>query len=53
MILQLNLSWYIGATGNLFDPQDRESDDDREVLDTRGVPAKGIPTVKSVHVDTE
>ncbi|GGM26515.1 hypothetical protein GCM10010129_83740 [Streptomyces fumigatiscleroticus] len=41
--------WYAGATDNLFDLRDRESDDDREVLDTGGVPAKGTPTVKSVH----
>ena len=27
-----------------------ESDDDREVLDTGGVPAKGTPTVKSVNM---
>ena len=38
-----------GATDNLFDLRDRESDDDREVLDTGGVPAKGTPTVKSVY----
>ena len=36
--------------GNLFDLQDRESDGDREVLDTGGVPAKGTPTVKSVNM---
>ncbi|KAL5576731.1 hypothetical protein UlMin_018430 [Ulmus minor] len=30
-------------------PGDRESDGDREVLDTEGVSAKGTPTVKSVH----
>ena len=41
--------WYVGAIDNLFDLQDRESDDDHEVLDTRGVLAKGTPTVKSVH----
>ncbi|GGM27394.1 hypothetical protein GCM10010129_84460 [Streptomyces fumigatiscleroticus] len=43
------ISWYVGTSGNLFDLQDRESDGDREVLDTGGVPAKGTPTVKSVH----
>ena len=42
-----------GATDNLFDLRDRESDDDREVLDTGGVPAKGTPTVKSVHIVLE
>ena len=47
--LQLNISWYVGAIDNLFDLQDRELDDDREVLDTRGVPAKGTLMVKSVH----
>ncbi len=41
--------WYVGATDNLFDLRDRESEDDREVLDTRGVPAKGTPMAKSVH----
>ena len=47
------IMWYIGAPDNLFDLRDRESDDDREVLDTRGVPAKGTPTVKSVHMVLE
>ena len=47
------ISWYVGAIDNLFDLQDRESDDDREVLDTGGVPAKGTPTVKSVHIVLE
>ena len=46
--LQLNISWYVGATDNLFDLQGRESDGDREVLDTEGVSAKGTPTVKLV-----
>ena len=32
-----------------FDLRDRELDDEREVLDTGGVLAKGTPTVKSVH----
>ena len=41
--------WYVGATDNLFDLRDRESDDEREVLDTGGVPAEGAPTVKSVY----
>ena len=41
--------WYVGATDNLFDLRDKESDDDREVLDTGGVLAKGTPTVKSVY----
>ena len=45
--------WYAGATDNLFDLRDKESDDDREVLDTGGVPAKGTPTVKSVHMVLE
>ena len=44
----MNISWYVGATGNLFDLRDRESDGDREVLDTGGVPAKGTLRVKSV-----
>ena len=48
--LQLNILWYAGATDNLFDLRDRELDGDREVLDTGGVPAKGIPTVKSVNM---
>ena len=43
------ISWYVGATDNLFDLRDRESDDEREVLDTGGVPAKGTLTVKSVR----
>ena len=51
--LQLIILWYVGATDNLFDLRDRESDGDREVLDTGGVLAKGTPTVKSAHVDTE
>ena len=34
----------------MFDLRDRESDDDREVLDTGGVPVKGTLTVKSVHM---
>ena len=34
--LQMNVSWYVGATGNLFDLQDRESDGDHKVLDTGG-----------------
>ena len=45
--------WYVGATDNLFDLRDRESDDEREVLDTGGVPAKGAPTVKSVNMVLE
>ena len=48
-LLMLEYSWYVGATDNLFDLRNRESDGDREFLDTRGVPAKGTPTVKSVH----
>ena len=38
----MNLSWYVGATSNLFDLQDRESDDDREVLDTGGCRLKEL-----------
>ena len=51
----MNFSWYFGATGNLFDLQDRESEGDHEVLDTGGggVPAKGTLTVKSVHRSLE
>ena len=49
----MNFSWYVEATDNLFDLRDRESDDEREVLDTGGVPAKGTPTVKSVHIVLE
>ena len=37
----------------MFDLQDIELDDDREVLDTEGVLAKGTPTVKSVHIALE
>lgn len=33
----------------MFDLWDRESDDEREVLDIGGVPAKGTLTVKSTH----
>ena len=47
------ISWYVGAIGNLFDLQDRESDDEREVLNTKGVLAKGTPTVKSVNMVLE
>ena len=49
----MNFSWYAEATDNLFDLRARESDDDREVLDTGGVPAKGTPTVKSVNMVLE
>ena len=41
------------VTDNLFDLRDRESDDDREVFDTGGVPAKGALTVKSVNMVLE
>ena len=34
--------WYVGATDNLFDLQDRESDDDREFLDTGGCRPKEL-----------
>ena len=40
--LQLIILWYVGATENLFDLQDRESDDDREVLDTGGYQPKEL-----------
>ena len=36
LFLQLNILWYVGATGNLFDLQDRESDGDHEVLSIGG-----------------
>ena len=49
----MNISWYVGATGNLFDLQDRELDHNFEVCDTEGVLAKGTSTVKSVHRSLE
>ena len=35
-LLLSEYSWYVGATGNLFDLRDRESDGDPEVLDIEG-----------------
>ena len=46
MISKIEFLVVCWSHGNLFDMQDRESDDDREVFDIRGVPAKGTPTVK-------
>ena len=46
----MNVLWYVGATGNLFDLQDRESDDDREVLDTGGCQPKELGR-SSEHIE--
>ena len=45
----MNISWYVKATSNLFNLQDRELDANHKVLDNEGVSAKGTLMVKSVH----